>query len=149
MTDIRALLFPDPPRGLRHARAWNIAVRTAHIVVMGLLLGGHAFGASAADLTPVLWLVVSSGVALAAIEAYPSFDWVHEARGVMVLGKTALICLVPFAWGARVPILVIVVVIASVGAHMPARYRYYSLLYRSNMKSGRAPAGTDHATRVR
>ena len=53
----------------------------------------------------------------------------------MVLAKMALLCLVPFWWAGRVPILLLVVVIASVGSHMPARLRYYSLLYRRHFKT--------------
>jgi len=50
--------------------------------------------------------------------------------GLAVVLKLALLCVIPFAWSARVPILFVVVVIAGVGAHMPGRFRHYSLLYR-------------------
>jgi hypothetical protein len=42
----------------------------------------------------------------------------------------ALICAVPLAWDYRLPILLAVIVIGSVGSHMPGRYRHYSVLYR-------------------
>jgi hypothetical protein len=41
-----------------------------------------------------------------------------------------LLCLIPWLWQYRVPILVAVIVIASVGSHMPRRFRHYSLLHR-------------------
>jgi len=135
MPRLQRQLPSSPARSLPHARAWNITARTVHIAVTGILLGGHTFGVAADELRPVLWLVIASGSALTAIEAWPSLHWVHQGNGVMVLLKLLLLCLVPFAWSARVPILLAVVVLASVGSHMPGRYRHYSLLYRRQMKS--------------
>jgi hypothetical protein len=48
----------------------------------------------------------------------------------MTMAKVALICVVPLAWDYRLPILLAVIVIGSVGSHMPGRYRHYSVLYR-------------------
>jgi hypothetical protein len=129
MPSLHRLLFPDPVRDLPHLRAWNIAFRTAHIAATGTLLGGHVFDVSEPRLRGVLYLSIATGLALVAIEAFPSLRWVYQGRGVAVLSKLALLCVVPFAWGYRVPILLAVVVIASVGSHMPSRYRYYSFLH--------------------
>jgi hypothetical protein len=111
-------------------RALNIAVRTAHIAVMGILVGGHAFDIDRERLHLVLWLTLGTGIALAAIEAGPRLHWFHQGRGLLTIAKGVLLFAVPLAWDYRLPILVIVVVIASVGSHMPARYRYYSVIYR-------------------
>ena len=51
----RNLLFPDPPRVLPHARALNIAARTAHIIVTGALFGGHVFNVDKQRLW--IWLI--------------------------------------------------------------------------------------------
>jgi hypothetical protein len=122
-----------PP--LPYARALNIGLRTAHIGVTGILLGGHFYGAPAEVLWPVLWLAIATGVVLAGIEAYPGTLWLHQGRGLMVFAKIALLCTIPFAWDYRVPILLAVVVIASIGSHMPARFRCYSIL-RGEMVKG-------------
>ena len=111
-------------------RALNIGFRTAHLCAMGILLGGHAFDLPPERLTVSLWLTIGTGVVLAAVEAGPSFLWFHQGRGLMTMAKLALICAVPFAWDYRLPILLAVVVIASVGSHMPSRFRYYSLIHR-------------------
>ena len=42
--------------------------------------------------------------------------------------KLALLVLIPWLWEYRVAILAVVIVLASVGSHMPARFRYYSWL---------------------
>jgi hypothetical protein len=45
-----------------------------------------------------------------------------------VLVKLLLLASIPWLWDYRVSILAVVVVIASAGSHMPARFRYFSLL---------------------
>lgn len=125
---LRAALFPDPPRRIPHARLLNVLCRTVHLAAFGLLLGGHAWGVEADRLLAVLWATIGSGLALMALELLASARWLLEARGLMVLLKLGLLLLVPLAWEHRFPILLTIVAIASVGSHMPARFRHASLL---------------------
>ena len=111
-------------------RALNIALRTAHIGAMGVLLGGHAFDVTPERLKVSLWLTIGTGLTLASVEAGAKLLWFHQARGVLTMAKVALISAVPLAWDYRLPILLAVIVIGSVGSHMPGRYRHYSVLYR-------------------
>ncbi len=110
-------------------RALNIALRTAHIGAMGVLLGGHAFDVTPERLHVNLWLTIGTGLALATVEAGPRLLWFHQGRGLMTLAKLVLLCAVPLAWDYRLSILLAVVVFGSVGSHMSARYRYYSVVY--------------------
>lgn len=128
--NLRSLFLPEPRRRLPYARAWNVGARTVHLAATGTLLGGHVFGAAADTLWPWLWVAMASGAVMLAVELYTSFDWLAQVGGLAVVLKLALLCVIPFAWPARVPILFVVVVIAGVGAHMPGRFRHYSLLYR-------------------
>ena len=112
------------------ARAWNIALRTAHIAVFAPLVGGHVFDIPATQLLPWLCAAVITGAILALIEAFPRWRWCYQGRGVLVWLKLILLGLIPGLWNYRVPILFIVIVVASVGSHMPARFRYYSVLHR-------------------
>lgn len=112
----------------RSLRGWNIAFRTAHIGVTSVLFGGHVFGVAAERLLPWLYLTILTGAVLVIIEAYPSWRWCLEGRGVMPITKVLVMCLVPWLWSYRVSILIAVIVIGSVGSHMPRRFRYYSLL---------------------
>ena len=111
-------------------RAWNIAFRTMHIGSSSVILGGHVLGVERDRILVWLYLTLLTGVCLSLIEAYPSWVWFWQGRGVCVLGKLVLLCLIPWLWEYRIAILAMVLVVASVGAHMPARYRYYSLLHR-------------------
>ena len=132
--DLRSLLLPDPRRRLPHGRALNVASRTAHLAATGTLLGGHVFGVQADALLPWLWAAIGSGAVMLALELYTSVDWFTQIGGLSVLLKLALLCLIPFAWAARVPLLFAVVAVAGIGSHMPGKYRHYSLLYRRVMK---------------
>jgi hypothetical protein len=117
---------------MKLGRVLNIALRTAHIGVTSVLFGGHVFDVEKKDLLIWLYLTIATGGILAAIEAYPRWRWFYQGRGAAVIGKLLLLCLIliPQLWSYRVAILVVVIVIASVGSHMPARYRYYSFVHR-------------------
>ena len=125
----------DDPSGtsrlrIPYSRAWNIATRTGHIAVTSVLVGGHLFDISKQQLLPWLYATVATGVVLTFLEAFPRTCWFYQGRGLFVLAKLALLCAIPWAWDYRVPILFVIIVIASVGSHMPARFRYYSVVHR-------------------
>ena len=119
----------------------NIALRTAHLGAMGVLLGGHAFDVSPERLKVNLWLTIGTGAVLAAVESGGRLLWLHQGRGLMTITKLALVCAVPLAWDYRLPILLAVVVLASVGSHMPGRFRYYSVIYRQVVHDVSGPGG--------
>jgi hypothetical protein len=122
-----------------YSRTWNILTRTGHLAVAGVVVGGHAFDVPAEAVRPMLYAVIGTGLVLTFLEAYPNLFWWHQGRGVMVLAKLALLCAVPFAWDYRLPILLGVVVLASVGSHMPARFRYHSILLGRMIKGSCGP----------
>jgi hypothetical protein len=57
----------------------------------------------------------------------------------MTMAKLLLLCAVLVAWDYRVPILLGVLAMASVGSHMSGRYRYYSVVYRRVIHDGVGP----------
>ena len=119
-------LFPEQMRFLSGIRALSIALRTLHLATFGILLGGHAFNAEAERLVPYLALTILSGLGLIATEVYAvGLHWFFLGKGLMVLAKLALLLAVPFFWEQRLALLLTVVGIASVGSHMPSRFRYY------------------------
>lgn len=120
-------------------RALNIALRTAHLGAMGVLLGGHAFDLAPARLGLALGWTVGTGVVLAAVEAEGSLLWLHQGRGVLTVLKIVLLGLVPLLWEGRFLVLLAVLALGAVGAHMPARYRYYSVLHRRVVPHGCGP----------
>jgi hypothetical protein len=121
-------------RHVPYARFWNIAFRTCHLMAISTLVGGHAFGAPAATLKPILYLAIATGAGLIFLEAYPSLSFLFEGWWLLVTAKLILLCLIPFFWNRRFPILLVVITLASIGAHMPARFRHYSVLSRKVIK---------------
>ena len=121
-------------RPIPHARIWNIAFRTVHILAICMLVGGHAFNAPADQLRAFLYIAIASGIGMASVEAYPSFQSLFEGWGVLLFLKIAILCVVPFAWKYRFPLLIAVVIIGSVGSHMPKKLRHYSLLQKPELE---------------
>ena len=117
----------------------NIALRTAHVAAMGVLLGGHVYGIERERLLAALWWSVGTGVGLSAAEAGFRLLWFHQIRGLMTLGKVALLFAVPWYWDQRVAIIMAVVAIGSIGSHMPARFRYFSVIERQPIRYGTGP----------
>lgn len=125
---LQALLLPEPPRRVRGHRALSIALRTAHLAAFGILLGGHVFDVPETRLVTALAATVASGVGLMLVELAATCAWLGTVKGLAVLGKLGLLLLVPVLWDHRVPLLLAVLVLASVAAHMPARVRHRVLL---------------------
>ena len=126
---LSALLFPPVPRSLPYNRGISIGFRTLHLLGSSLLIGGHAFGAEPERLVALLYLTVGSGLGLILLELYRSCDWVYQGMGLLVILKAVITASAGLWWEQRVPLLCLVVVLGSVGSHMPARYRHYSLLH--------------------
>jgi hypothetical protein len=129
-TRLGALLFPDPPRPIPAHRPLGIALRTAHLMCFGTLVGGHVFDVEAPRLFPFLIATIATGVALMALELVSSCVWLFTGKGVMVLAKLLLLLTIPVFWEHRVALLLATVVVASVSSHMPSRFRHYSFLPR-------------------
>ena len=108
-------------------RAVNIGLRTGHIAAVSVLVGGLVFEVEPDRLHLSLGLTIATGLGMVAVEAFTRPRWLLEGRGLMTMVKLGLLCTVPWAWDARVPILVMAITVASVGSHMPARFRYFSL----------------------
>ena len=62
------------------------------------------------------------------------FSFCISAGALFLLLKLAMLCVIPFAWSYRLPILIAVIVIGSVGSHMPKKFRHYSLIYGPEQK---------------
>ena len=131
---LRTLLFPDPPRRIRGHRALAVALRTAHLMTFGTLVGGHLFDVEPSRLFPFLLATLATGIALMALELASTCAWLFLGKGVAVLLKLLLLLTVPFFWEHRVAILLAVIVVASVGSHMSSRFRHYSFLTRRSVE---------------
>ena len=107
-------------------RALNIGLRTGHIAAVSVLVGGLVFDVEPDRLYLSLGFTIATGLALVVVEACTRPGWLLEGRGLMTIVKLGLLFAVPWAWDARVPLLLTAITVALVGAHMPARFRYFS-----------------------
>lgn len=133
MATLKELLFPAARRHLARSRWLNIAARTVHLAATGILLGAHAFGISPDGLYPLLWTAITTGGVMIAVEIYPSAHWAHQVCAMFVYAKLLILCLIPFVWGYRLPLLLAALALASIGSHAPRRVRHYSVVYRRVM----------------
>ena len=97
----------------------------------GVLLGGHIFHHPVPVLEPWLWIAILSGLAILLTDIYSSFAVLFEIRGLVVLVKIMLLCLIPFFWEQRIFILVLILFIGATSSHMPKRYRHKLLFFKS------------------
>jgi hypothetical protein len=111
-------------------RALDVVLRTVHVGVSGILLGGVAFAVPFPRLVPWHHLVVASGGALIASEIYHhSRHWPYQGRGVMALTHVGLLGLVHLRPDWKVAILSAVLVVGMVGSHMTKNLRYWSIVH--------------------
>ena len=124
-----AAMFPSVPRRLAYSRGLKIVFRTAHLVTSSVLFGGHVFDIAPERLILTLYFTIASGAGLIALELYGSCQWVYQGMGLLTEIKVLLLIAAGAWWDMRAPLLTLVVILGSVGSHMPARYRHYSLLH--------------------
>jgi hypothetical protein len=121
---VRSVCFPEPPRRIPQHRALGVALRTAHLMTFGALLGGHFFAVDASRLVPFLIATIASGLGLMALELASTCTWLFMGKGVAVVLKLLVLLMVPVFWEYRLPLLLLTVAVASVGSHMPSRFRH-------------------------
>ena len=116
----RALMW-----GLTALRVYKLLARTVHLIAIAGLMGGHMFGAPLAPLRLLLYLSIITGVAMCALEAYPNRRFFYEGWALLLWLKLVVLTLVLVFWNARTPTLIVVLVIASIGSHMPRAMRHW------------------------
>ena len=131
---LKKVFFPSEKRRGKGSRALRITLRTVHLLSFSVLYGGHWFGLPKTELVPWLWWTVLSGVGLIAVELWSGFDWIFQLSCALVCVKLCVLLLVPVFWGHRTALLTVVIVIGSVGSHMPGSLRHY-YLFRERRQS--------------
>jgi len=109
-------------------RLVGITIRTAHLVVTSIYVGGRLWNVPAENLRTWRNLTTATGVALLISEVSHSPNWSHQGRGLTTM--VHLGALVP---GHLWPQLakaspVVAMVVGSIGSHLPKTLRKWSLL---------------------
>jgi hypothetical protein len=115
------------------ARALDILLRTGHIGVSGVVLGGLVLGLPLENL--IFWgrLAALSGLGLIASEVMHSRRWPYQGRGVMVMVHMALVGAAHLWSAAMVPLYWLALAAGSTGSHMSRQWRHWSFLHRRVM----------------
>ena len=117
-------LFPDPPREFRGRRLLKIGLRAAHVLVVCVLLGAYVFDAAPAERTTWLWAAIASGALILLLDLHESAAFLMEVRGLIVLGKIALVAALPAFGDAQLWVLAFLVVASVLSSHAPASFRH-------------------------
>jgi hypothetical protein len=124
---LQRLVFPPEPRRLPGRRAIKILLRAIHVPCAGILSAAYLFdaGASAGS----VWMVgtVVSGLLILLLDLYETGVFLLQVRGLVVLGKIALLAMLPLFEAYRVPVLVGLLGISVLSSHAPSGIRYYLL----------------------
>lgn len=111
-------------------RALDIVLRTAHVTVTSIAIGGAVYGIPFHQLLSWFRLAAATGCALIASEVYPWPHWPYQGRGVMGLIHIGLLGIIYMRPNMLVPVLTMVLVFGMVGSHMPKKLRYWSFIHR-------------------
>src|SRR6266568_5028077 len=124
----------DIPNGIKKekkgrsgwGRALEILLRTGHIGTSGALFGGAVYSIPFARLVTWHQVAIATGSGLALLEISHSRHWPYQVRGVMAIAHVGLLGLIFLYPEQRALILATVVVLGSIGSHMPSDIRHWS-----------------------
>jgi hypothetical protein len=113
----------------------DIALRTGHIGVAGILFGGLYFHVPFIELQIWHHLTIVTGVGLVALELVQDRNWLHQGKGLVALVHILLAGSVHLRPDLVIPFLWAMLVTGCVGSHMPRRFRHWSLLYGKEVRA--------------
>ncbi|MBI3074348.1 MAG: hypothetical protein HYY84_19735 [Deltaproteobacteria bacterium] len=137
MSDLRHILFPEPPRMFPGRRIIRSLLRAAHVAASAVLLGGHFVDGPLERLVPFLWVALATGALLIVTELLSTFAWLFEVRGLFILLKIALLSLILILWESRAAILLIILLLSVVVAHASGSIRHRLVFFRGTIRPTR------------
>ena len=119
-----------PLRSFPGIRWVRISLRTAHLIAMGLLVGGVAAGTTPEFLQGAYWGTLASGALFVGIELYQSLNFLVQVKGLAVFAKLLLLIGAFETRESSLSLLIAAIVIGGLSSHMPGRFRHYSVFHR-------------------
>jgi hypothetical protein len=127
--EIRKELSKEKKRRPGWVRAVEILLRTGHIGTTGVLFGGAIFAVPFARMISWHQVAIATGGGLVLLGINQSRHWPYQVRGVMAITHVGMLGLIHLYPEYRAQILATVLVIGSVGSHMPGDIRHWSLVH--------------------
>jgi hypothetical protein len=114
-----------------------VALRTIHILAMGVLLGGLAFEGPPARHLPWIFVTIASGFLLLGIDLWKSGRFLGQGAGLAVLLKLALLGLGAIFPESRFEWYLAAAAVASIGSHMTSSWRHASFARPARHRPGK------------
>jgi TctA family transporter len=111
-------------------RFLDIALRTAHVLVISILFGGAVFRIPTDQLVPWQHLAMATGLMLIVSEIIHHTHWLTQIRGLMVFIHAGLLGLAILRPDLAVIVLLSSLVFGLVGSHLPKKIRYWSYVLK-------------------
>lgn len=109
-------------------RLFDVGARAAHLLAVGMYVGGIAWHAPGPSVRRWRALTIATGTTLLVVEASASPHWPHQCRGLTTITHAALLAPAHRWPQAAVPTAVAALLIGAVGSHLPKSVRKWSLL---------------------
>ncbi len=120
-TDVKLGRTGDRPQWLRTG---SVFVRAVHLIGAGALLGGYLFGVERSLMLPYVWVTLASGLVLIGTEFARHRQLYREVAGWSTIVKILILLTLPLFRDHAGTLMIVVFLIAGIGAHLPRRYRH-------------------------
>jgi hypothetical protein len=107
-----------------------MSLRSAHLIAIAAYFGGCVFQVEPARLGSAKLAVIATGLLFLCYEVSREPLWLVQIRGAATVVKILLFACAPLVGDLDVALLSALIVVGTFVSHMPAQYRYYSLLHR-------------------
>lgn len=124
-------MTPDDERRVSTARRVGISVRTAHILVSSIYLGGRLWDVPADRLRVWRLLTTLTGAALLVTEVRHNRSWPHQGRGLTTMAHLGVLVTGHLSPRLAKAAPVAAMLIGSLGSHLPRSVRKWSILTRT------------------
>jgi len=135
---LRALVFPARPRTLAGRRGLKISLRAVHALCAGVLVGGLLLAVEAERIGPWIVGTAISGLAILFLDLHESGAFLVQTRGLVVMGKIALLAALPLLGASRPLLLTVALLISVVSSHAPSSVRYFLVIGRRSISGSRS-----------
>jgi hypothetical protein len=119
---------PEETPRVSAERLAGITVRTAHIIVTSIYVGGRLWDVPSEKLRVWRYLTTATGVMLLISEAGHSRNWPHQGRGLTTMAHIGALLPGHFDPKLAKASPVAAMLIGSVGSHLPRSLRKWSVV---------------------
>ena len=121
---------PDNKKRSGVTKVLDLILRSFHIGMSGVFLGGVVLTVPYATLSAWHHLAIATGVAMIIFNIFKCRHWPYQGRGLVAVLHIALVWFVHVRPDLAVQLLAIGLAVGVTGSHMPAFLRHWSLVHR-------------------